>query len=131
MSRVQEVFSQVAAEHPLPEDAPLLQLLLGGPGLHEGAQEGDQLPVFFRYWEGGAEKVDMLEFSQIYQCYEGPEKLIPLNSANACCHKVHCGLRVFTHGRTYSFLHEDQSPTFHPSQLSTNTSCLTGRPEAS
>lgn len=52
MSRVQEVLSQVAAEHPLPEDAPLLQLLLGGPGLHEGAQEGDQLPVFFRYWGG-------------------------------------------------------------------------------
>lgn len=31
------MFAQVAAEHPLPEDASLLQLLLGGPGLHEGA----------------------------------------------------------------------------------------------
>lgn len=49
MSRVEEVFSQVAAEYPLSEDASLLQLLLGGPGLHEGAQEGDQLPVLLRY----------------------------------------------------------------------------------
>lgn len=49
MSRVEEVFSQVTAKHPLPEDASLLQLLLGGPGLHEGAQEGDQLPVLFRH----------------------------------------------------------------------------------
>lgn len=49
MSRVEEVLSQVAAEHPLPEDASLLQLLLGGPGLHEGAQEGDQLPVLLRH----------------------------------------------------------------------------------
>lgn len=49
MSGVEEVLSQVAAEHPLPEDAPLLQLLLGGPGLHEGAQEGDQLPVLLRH----------------------------------------------------------------------------------
>ena len=51
VSWVQEVFPQVASEHPLPEDAPLLQLLLGGPGLHEGAQEGDQLPVLLRHWE--------------------------------------------------------------------------------
>lgn len=37
MSGVEEVFPQVTAEYPLPEDASLLQLLLGGPGLHEGA----------------------------------------------------------------------------------------------
>lgn len=49
VSGVQEVFSQVTAEHPLPQDAPLLQLLLGGPGLHEGAEEGDQLPVLLRH----------------------------------------------------------------------------------
>lgn len=49
MTGVEEVFSQVAAEHPLPEDASLLQLLLGGPGLHEGAQKGDQLPVLLRH----------------------------------------------------------------------------------
>lgn len=49
MSRVEQVFSQVAAEHALPQDPPLLQLLLGGPGLHEGAQEGDQLTVLLRH----------------------------------------------------------------------------------
>lgn len=51
MSWVEEVFSQVAAEYPLPEDASLLQLLLGGPGLHEGTQEGDQFPVLLRHYE--------------------------------------------------------------------------------
>lgn len=37
MSRVEEVLTQITAEYPLAEDASLLQLLLGGPGLHEGA----------------------------------------------------------------------------------------------
>lgn len=43
------MLSQVAAEYPLSEDASLLQLLLGGPGLHEGAQKGDQLSVLLRH----------------------------------------------------------------------------------
>lgn len=51
MSWVEEVFSQVTTKHPFPEDPSLLQLLLGGPGLHEGAQEGDQFPVLLRYWD--------------------------------------------------------------------------------
>lgn len=66
VSWVEEVFSQVTAEHPLPEDASLLQLLLGGPGLHEGAQEGDQLPVLLRHWgmkeKGGRRKEHVLDF---------------------------------------------------------------------
>lgn len=49
VARVEEVLPKVTAKHPLPEDAPLLQLLLGGPGLHEGAQERDQLPVLLRH----------------------------------------------------------------------------------
>lgn len=49
VARVEEVLSQVTAKHPLPEDSPLLQLLLGRPGLHEGAQERDQLPVLLRH----------------------------------------------------------------------------------
>lgn len=48
MARVEEVFAQVTSEHPLPQDAPLLQLLFGGSGLHEGAQEGDQFSVLLR-----------------------------------------------------------------------------------
>ena len=52
MTRVQQVLSQVTAEDPLPEDAPLLQLLLGGPRLHEGAEEGDQLAVLLRHCGG-------------------------------------------------------------------------------
>ena len=43
------MLAEVAAEHSLPQDAPLLQLLLGRPGLHEGAQEGDQLSVLLRH----------------------------------------------------------------------------------
>lgn len=46
MARVEKMLSQVTTEHPLPEDSSLLQLLLGRPGLHECAQERDQLPVF-------------------------------------------------------------------------------------
>lgn len=49
MAGVEEVLSQVTAEHPLSEDPSLLQLLLCGPGLHEGAQECDQLPVLLGY----------------------------------------------------------------------------------
>lgn len=49
MAGVEEVFSQVTAKHPLSEDPSLLQLLLRGPGLHEGAQECDQLPVLLGY----------------------------------------------------------------------------------
>lgn len=49
MSGVQQVFSQVTAEHPLLQDASLLQLLLCGPGLHEGAQKRDQFPVLLRH----------------------------------------------------------------------------------
>lgn len=51
------MFSQVAAEHPLPEDPSLLQLLLGGPGLHEGAQKGDQLPVLLGHCGGRGETI--------------------------------------------------------------------------
>lgn len=46
------MLAQVAAKHPLPEDPTLLQLLLGGPGLHEGAEERDQLPVLLGYYRG-------------------------------------------------------------------------------
>lgn len=46
MAGVEEMFSKVTAEHPLPEDTSLLQLLLGRPGLHECAQKSDQFPVF-------------------------------------------------------------------------------------
>ena len=56
MTRVQQVLSQVTAEDPLPEDASLLQLLLGGPRLHEGAEEGDQLAVLLRHC-GGTEGI--------------------------------------------------------------------------
>lgn len=50
MAGVEEVLSQITAEHPLSEDPSLLQLLLCGSGLHEGAQECDQLPVLLGYW---------------------------------------------------------------------------------
>ena len=53
-SRVEEVFPQVTAKHPLLQDASLLELLLGGTRLHEGPQEADQLAVLFRHCHRGA-----------------------------------------------------------------------------
>lgn len=47
--RVQEVLAQVTAKHPLLQDAPLLQLLLGWARLHECSQEGNELAVLFRH----------------------------------------------------------------------------------
>lgn len=41
---------QVAAEHSLPEDPSLAQLLGRRPGLHERPQERYQLPVFLAHW---------------------------------------------------------------------------------
>lgn len=52
MCRVEEVLAQVTAEHPLPQDPALLQLLLGGARLHESAQERDELPVLLRHCGG-------------------------------------------------------------------------------
>lgn len=50
MSGVVQVFSQVAAEHPLLQDPSLTQLLGRRPRLHERPQECYQLPVFLAHW---------------------------------------------------------------------------------
>ena len=49
MTRVEEVFPQVTAKHPLPEYPPLPQLLRGRARLHEGPQERDQLAVLLAH----------------------------------------------------------------------------------
>ena len=45
MARVQQVFAQVAAEHPFFHDAGLLQLVARRPGGEEGSEERHQFPV--------------------------------------------------------------------------------------
>lgn len=54
LDRVEEVFSQVAAEDPLLQDASLLQLLLAGSGFHEGPQEPHQLAMLLGNCHEGA-----------------------------------------------------------------------------
>lgn len=49
MSRVVEMLPQVAAEHPLSEDAALPELLWRRPRLHESPQEGDELSVLLTH----------------------------------------------------------------------------------
>lgn len=50
MSGVVQMFAQVAAEHSLPQDPSLAQLLGRRPRLHERPQECYQLPVFLAHW---------------------------------------------------------------------------------
>lgn len=53
LARVAEVLSQVTAEHPLPQDAPLSQPLPRRAGAHEGAQQASQLPTWPGHSCGG------------------------------------------------------------------------------
>lgn len=48
------MLAEVAAEHTFFQDSPLLQLLFGGSGLHEGAQKAHQLAMFLGHCQKGA-----------------------------------------------------------------------------
>lgn len=54
LTRVEEMLAEVAAEHSFFQDSPLLQLLFGGSGLHEGAQKAHQLAMFLGHCQKGA-----------------------------------------------------------------------------